>query len=299
MKGLAKFYLLVAWSIFILMLTTTPLSISDVGGVDITDKIVHFVFFGVFFYLFLEFIKLYINLILAKILAFITTASYAINIELLQIFIPGRYFSYIDIFAGLLGGLAVLLGLELVHMRKPSLLLQVCCIGCGAYVSKILKKDYRVSLFFYNPNIFPKTEYDRRLTEANRIAKRFGLKLIRGEYEHQEWLDRVEGHELDKEKGERCFICYRERLEKAAMFAKKAKFDYFASTLSISPHKDARALSEIGKELEKKYNVKFFDEDFKKKDGFKNSTLLSKELGLYRQNYCGCEFSLRDQKQNK
>ena len=176
---------------------------------------------------------------------------------------------------------------------KPELLLHICCMGCGAYVSNLLSADFKLSLYFYNPNIFPKNEYEKRLEETKRIAKRFGLNLIIGEYDHKEWLRKIKGHEKDPEKGERCFICYKDRLESTARLALKNNFAYFTSTLSVSPHKDAREISRIGKNLEMKYKIRFLDKDFKKQDGFKKSVILSRELNIYRQDYCGCEFSRR------
>ncbi len=181
-----------------------------------------------------------------------------------------------------------------IKKSKPKLLLHVCCIGCGAYVSRLLNEDFEVSLYFFNPSIYPESEYKKRLAEAGRIANLFGLELINGEYDHGQWLKKIKGHESDPERGERCRICYRDRLENTARLAVKNGFAYFTTTLTVSPHKDALAISQIGKETEKNYRIKFFDKDFKKQDGFKKSTLLSCELGLYRQNYCGCEFSRRN-----
>ena len=117
--------------------------------------------------------------------------------------------------------------------------------------------------------------------------------MIVGKYNHSSWLKLIKGYEKDSEKGERCLICYQDRLEKTARLVKEKNYDYFSTTLTTSPYKDAEAINKIGAELEKKYKVKFLDKDFKKQDGFKKSAKLSKELGLYRQNYCGCEFSRR------
>lgn len=175
--------------------------------------------------------------------------------------------------------------------RKSKLLLHICCAGCGAYISRLLKQNFQVTLYFYNSNIFPKSEHDKRLVETKRIAKEFGLSLIVGGYNHKDWLEKIKGHENDPEKGERCIICYKDRLESTAKIAQKSQFNLFTTTLSISPYKDAKAISQIGNELAVQYNVKFLDKDFKKEDGFKKSVQLSRELGLYRQNYCGCEFS--------
>ncbi len=175
--------------------------------------------------------------------------------------------------------------------KTEKLLLHICCMGCGAHIAGELKKNFRVTLFFYNPNIFPENEYNKRLGEAKKIAKKFNLKLIIGKYKHNEWLELIKGNEREPEKGKRCIICYHERLKETAVKAKEIGSDYFTTTLTISPRKDARAISEIGNGLADKYDIKFLDKDFKKQDGFKKTCELSRELGLYRQNYCGCEFS--------
>jgi len=178
--------------------------------------------------------------------------------------------------------------------NKPKLLLHICCVGCGIYVSQILKQDYKVILFFYNPNIWPEEEYKKRITEAEKIAKQFNLELIKGEYEHDKWLKEVRGHEADPERGERCLICYKFRLKAVAEMAQKLNCDYLTTTLTTSPHKNAAAINEIGQELAIENDLKFLSQDFKKQDGFKKSAALAKELKLYRQNYCGCEFSVRN-----
>jgi predicted adenine nucleotide alpha hydrolase (AANH) superfamily ATPase len=181
----------------------------------------------------------------------------------------------------------------LKRKSKNKLLLHICCAGCGAYVSQVLKADHDVSLFFYNPNIFPANECEARAAEAEKIAKKFGLKIIIGENDHKKWLKKVRGYENEPERGERCVICYEDRLKETAKKAKVEDFQFFATTLSVSPHKNAELLNLIGEDLAKKYGIKFVPSDFKKKDGFKKASLLSKELDLYRQNYCGCEFSIR------
>lgn len=176
---------------------------------------------------------------------------------------------------------------------KPNLLLHICCIGCGVYIVQTLKDEFDIQLFFYNPNIFPKDEYDKRLAEIKKVAQIYNLEVIIGDYDHHKWLLQIRGHEQDAEKGERCLICYQARLIATAQMAKENNFQFFGTTLTISPHKDAAAIIKIGKDLEKEYGLRFLDKDFKKQDGFKKSAVLSKELGLYRQNYCGCEFSKR------
>jgi predicted adenine nucleotide alpha hydrolase (AANH) superfamily ATPase len=175
---------------------------------------------------------------------------------------------------------------------KPKLLLHICCVGCGVYVSQSLSQDYDVALFFYNPNIWPKEEYDKRLAEAKKITANFKLELIVGDYEHEKWLARVKGHESDPERGERCLICYKCRLDKAVTMARKLGCNYLTTTLTTSPHKDAQAINRIGEQSAVRLGLKFLSRDLKKLDGFKKSSALSRQLGLYRQNYCGCEFSV-------
>jgi predicted adenine nucleotide alpha hydrolase (AANH) superfamily ATPase len=156
-----------------------------------------------------------------------------------------------------------------------------------------LREEFELVLFYFNPNIFPENEYDKRLEEVRKIANQFGLDLIIGDYDHQAWLRAIKGRELDAEGGERCFICYRYRLEETVKIAKERKFDLFSTTLTVSPHKKVLAINNAGNELAIKYDIAFLERDFKKQDGFKKSSILSRELGLYRQNYCGCEFSRR------
>jgi predicted adenine nucleotide alpha hydrolase (AANH) superfamily ATPase len=175
---------------------------------------------------------------------------------------------------------------------KNKLLLHICCIGCGAYVSDLLKSDFNIKLFFYNPNIYPESEHDKRLEEIKRVADKYELEIICAEYNHESWLEKVRGLEDEPEKGRRCLICYDDRLRETAKTAKEGDFAYFTSTLTVSPHKDAKAISNIGQGLAKEYGVNFLDKDFKKQDGFKKACAVSRELNLYRQNYCGCEFSI-------
>jgi len=176
---------------------------------------------------------------------------------------------------------------------KPKLLLHICCVGCGVYVSQLLQQTYKVILFFYNPNIWPEAEYKKRLLEAEKISKQFKLELVKGKYEHDKYLEAVRGHESDVERGARCLICYKLRLETAAGMAKKLNCEYLTTTLTTSPHKNALAINEIGEQTAGRFGLEFLSQDFKKHDGFKKSSVLSRELGLYRQNYCGCEFSLK------
>ncbi len=181
-----------------------------------------------------------------------------------------------------------------LNTNKPRLLLHICCAGCGVYVSRELTRDFAVTLYFYNPNIFPEKEYQLRLKETEKIAAQFNINLIVGEYNHHFWLKKIKGYELEPEKGKRCLICYEDRLRQTANYARSHNFPFFATTLTVSPHKDARAISRIGQQLAIEFSVKYLDRDFKKQDGFKKTCLLSRQLNLYRQNYCGCEFSRRN-----
>lgn len=174
---------------------------------------------------------------------------------------------------------------------KPNLLLHVCCAPCSTHVIQLLKHDFEVTPYFYNPNIHPQKEYERRFREMMELAERIGVKLIQGEYDLERWFKATKGYEEEREGGKRCEICYHLRLEQAAIFASQSGYEYFTTTLSISPHKKAATINAIGKNLSRRYGLTFYSADFKKKDGYKISCQLSKEYGLYRQGYCGCIYS--------
>ena len=259
------------------------------------DKAIHMVLFGVFAYLIIIYFKTDRKLSLKRIylIGFVVSVIYIISTEYYQAFVPGRHSSETDTFFGSIGVLAAIwFDYALTHKHRPKLLLHICCIGCGAYVSQVLQENYKVVLYFYNPNIWPLAEMEKRLEEIKKVARKNNLKVIVADYNHDNWLQAVKGHEQDPEKGERCRICYQDRMEATAKHAQAHGFSYFTTTLTVSPHKDAKIVSAIGKELAEKYGVGFLDQDFKKQDGFKKSARLSKDLGLYRQDYCGCEFSL-------
>lgn len=182
--------------------------------------------------------------------------------------------------------------------RVPTLLLHSCCAPCSSYVLEYLAQHFHIIDFFYNPNIFPPEEYEKRVREIEglileKMAPRFryDVELVEGVYEPERFFDMARGLEKLPEGGERCFSCFRMRLEEAAIEAKKRGADYFATTLTISPLKNAAKINEIGEELEQKYGVRYLASDFKKKNGYRRSCELSKEYELYRQNYCGCVFS--------
>lgn len=192
---------------------------------------------------------------------------------------------------------------------KPSLLLHACCAPCSSYVIQKLAEFFEITIYFYNPNIHPKEEYSRRLKELEQFLNKFplatGIQLETTVYQPQDFFDATNVDQepalkTETERGERCSRCYKLRMQRAYDFALKNKFDYFTTTLSISPHKDAKKINLIGKELEQvatecKSNnsivPSYLFADFKKKNGFKKSLELSKEFGLYRQDYCGCIFS--------
>lgn len=177
--------------------------------------------------------------------------------------------------------------------KKPSLLLHACCAPCSSYVLEYLNSHFDITLFFYNPNIYPKEEYQKRLDELKRLVQEMELeiKIIEADYEPNEFFEISKGLEKLPERSERCKKCYRLRLEKAADQAQKGGYDYFCTTLSISPHKNAEWINEIGNELSDTYGIQFLPSDFKKKNGYIRSIELSRKYNLYRQNFCGCVFS--------
>lgn len=171
---------------------------------------------------------------------------------------------------------------------KPKLLLHACCGPCSTSVLLLLKKYFIVDILYYNPNIYPYDEYNKRLLELKKVSDR----VITLSYDDDLFYKRVLGYENMKEGGKRCYKCIEMRMEKTAIYAKENGYDFFTTTLSVSPHKSSKMINEIGYKLEKEYNIKYLYSDFKKKDGYKKSIILSKELNLYRQTYCGCKFSI-------
>lgn len=180
----------------------------------------------------------------------------------------------------------------------PSLLLHSCCAPCSSYCLSYLSEFFRITLLYYNPNIYPEEEYFKRVEEQKRLIDEMEFKnpvsFVEGNFDPKEFYNSVKGLEGIREGGERCFKCYELRLREAAEYAKNGCFDYFTTTLSISPLKNAQKINEIGERLAEEYGVKHLPSDFKKKEGYKKSTLLSKEYGLYRQDYCGCIFSKKE-----
>ena len=181
---------------------------------------------------------------------------------------------------------------------KKTLLLHACCAPCSSYVIEYLSNYFNITILFYNPNINNDIEYNKRLQELERFVKEFKtknpVKVISLGYNHDEYLQTVLGLEEEKEGGRRCLKCYRLRIEKTFEYAKQYNFDYVTTTLTISPLKNSQVINKIGSELENIYHINYLYSDFKKKEGYKRSIVLSHEYNLYRQDYCGCEFSKRD-----
>lgn len=177
---------------------------------------------------------------------------------------------------------------------RPKLLLHSCCAPCSSYVLEYLSEYFQITVFYYNPNIDSAQEYEKRVGEQQRLIREMnldGIRVIDGGYDPEVFYRAVRGYEKEPEGGERCRKCYRLRLQETARRAAEGRFDYFTTTLTISPLKNARWLNEIGQEEGEKYGVPFLPSDFKKKGGYQRSIQLSKEYSLYRQNFCGCIFS--------
>lgn len=180
----------------------------------------------------------------------------------------------------------------------PRLFLHSCCAPCSSYVLEYLRRYFRITVFYYNPNISAEPEYRKRMEEQKRLIAAYNeldrehtIAVVEGDYEPERFYESVKGLEQCPEGGERCFVCYRLRLAETMKRAAAGGFDYAATTLTISPLKNAQKLNAIGEELAETYAVRWLPSDFKKKDGYKRSIILSKEYGLYRQDYCGCIYS--------
>lgn len=183
----------------------------------------------------------------------------------------------------------------------PSLLLHSCCAPCSSYCLEYLSRYFKITVLYYNPNLYPAEEYERRVAEQQKLIAALPVKnkvsLVEIKGEPEEFYSAVKGLEKVREGGERCFACFKLRLEKAAEYAKEHSFDFFTTTLTISPLKNAAKLNEIGEAAGEKFKVRHLPSDFKKKDGYKRSVELSKIYELYRQDYCGCVFSKREREQ--
>ncbi len=180
-------------------------------------------------------------------------------------------------------------------MKKPKMFVQICCAPDALYVMALLGKDYDVSGFFYNPNIHPREEYDLRFEETQKVAATLGFKIIEGPYDDSRWHAITAKFKDEPEKGRRCDVCYALRLEQTAKKGSELGFDIFTTVMSLSPWKKADVMNKIGKMFGRRFQIQFLEANFKKKDGFKKSAELSKRHKLYRQDYCGCIYSIRGQ----
>jgi len=187
--------------------------------------------------------------------------------------------------------------LKTLGPQRPKLLLHACCGPCSSAVLEKLCRYFEITVLYYNPNTWPAEEYYRRGEELKKFvaqAHPLGVTVIEDHYDPQEFYTAVQGLENEPERGERCTVCYRMRLERAAQYARAHGFNWFTTTLSISPVKDPVRLNTIGCELAQQYGLNYLQSEFRKKDGYKRSLALSAEYGLYRQDYCGCIFSKQE-----
>ena len=187
--------------------------------------------------------------------------------------------------------------------EKPRLLLHVCCAPCSSHVLEFLAGQYDITAFFYNPNITEKEEYEKRIAELLRFVEEAAfakdVKVMQGNYQPELFFDMAKGLEKEPERGSRCYKCYELRLRETAKYAKQHGYDLFTTTLSISPHKNASWLNEIGERMGEEYGISHLYSDFKKKNGYARSIELSKEYHLYRQDYCGCIYSREEAQKRK
>lgn len=179
--------------------------------------------------------------------------------------------------------------------KREKLLLHSCCGPCSSYVISYLTKYFDITVLYYNPNIYPQEEYLKRKEEQIRLINELDtdglVDIMDCDYDNDIYEEKIHGLENEPERGSRCKVCYKMRMEKTALLASSNNYDYFSTTLSVSPYKNADWINEIGEEMESAYNVKWLYSDFKKKDGYKQSILLSQKYNLYRQDYCGCKYS--------
>lgn len=181
---------------------------------------------------------------------------------------------------------------------KKKLLLHSCCAPCSSAVIEKLQNDFDLTIYYYNPNIYPQAEFERRQNEQIAYCKKLGIDIIFGRYDPCEYDKAIKGMENMPEKSPRCYACYELRIQEVSKKAKEGGFDFFTTTLSISPHKNAQWINEIGKKFEFE-SCKFYEADFKKQNGYLRSLQLSKENGFYRQEYCGCEMSMLARKEKE
>ena len=192
--------------------------------------------------------------------------------------------------------------IESLHGERPELLLHSCCGPCSSYVLEYLTQYYKVTLLWYNPNIWPPEENDKRLHYQRKIINALGLKedvsIVIPDYDHDRYLQMVSGLESEPEGGLRCTECFRMRLKEAAEAAERLGIGLYCTTLTVSPHKNAEMINTLGEAIGREHGVRFLPSDFKKRNGYKRSIELSREYDLYRQDYCGCEFAWRGERED-
>lgn len=177
------------------------------------------------------------------------------------------------------------------------LLLHACCVVCSSHALDVLRRDFKVTVYFFNPNIEPREEYEKRRETVRVWCEKVGIPFLEGPPGHNEWLEAIQELENEPEGGARCLVCYRARLDEIARFAKENGFDYFASTLTMGRNKKAEVVNPLGRQAGEKYDIQFFEADWKKDGGQEEANRLAKENNLYRQKYCGCLFSKKDRQQ--
>lgn len=283
------------WAGFIFYLSAQPSLPSP--PIIFKDKIAHF---GVYFILaFLlarivfykpkEIAERYLFLVVVVLISI-----YGITDEFHQSFVPGRtvdFFDWVADTVGAIGGAGFFW--FAYRVRRPKMLLHVCCASCGIYAISQLSAKYRLTLFWCNPNIEPKEEHNKRLADVRKISRILKLPLIEARYESKAWQKEIKGLTREPEGGKRCAVCLNFRLKRTAKLAKKLNFENWATSLTVGPAKSAKIINNLGRQMTQKYGTMFYETDFKKKDGFKKSVIMSKEWAFYRQDYCGCRYSKR------
>jgi epoxyqueuosine reductase len=304
MKKYLLLFLFLCWLSGVLYLLWYPEVYvpGKISHITYYDKAAHMVFFGVMTYLFLAIGMAWEKISFKKLawLSFLIITLIALAGEYVQAYIPGRTPSYLDFLAGLIGIIAAIpITYMIYHKPRKKIMLHVCCAPCASAVVEILAAGYKLELYFFNPNIHPESEYLKRLAEVKKLAKNFGVKLHIGHNNHADWLKAVKDHENSPEGGSRCELCFAYRLKSAADLASRRNIPLFATTLTISPHKNSYLVNKMGAEIGKVLGQNFLCADFKENGGWQRSLLLSKKFGFYRQKYCGCEFSVRPLTKNK
>ncbi|MDD4901867.1 MAG: epoxyqueuosine reductase QueH [Patescibacteria group bacterium] len=296
MKKYLLIFVLLCWLAAVLSLLWYPLIYlpTDFSRVTFYDKAAHLVFFGVMAYLVMAAVIAWDKFTFRQVAFFSFVFVALINVlgEFVQAYIPGRIPSYLDFLAGVVGAsLAIPIAYMIHHSPRQKLLLHVCCAPCASAVAEILSSGFKLELYFFNPNIHPEREYRKRLAEVKKLARNFGIKLRIGNYDHQDWLAAIKGREDQPEGGSRCELCFAHRLREAAQLASRQNIPYYATTLTVSPHKNSYLVNKAGLAIAEITGQKFLDQDFKENNGWQRSLLLSRKFRFYRQKYCGCEFS--------